>query len=179
MHNSKTSAIEGLPLGVHHSLELKLFWANRLYEMSGRAILQVPAMASLMAAYDDAIARTWSAMRSLDVVSHCTDCAVNDGGSCCGKGIEDHFDVPLLLINRLMGVTLPTQRWNEHGCWFLGPRGCLVKARHTLCVNYICKRLHASLSHEAIIALGQATVDETDAGFRLEEAIKKWLMNSL
>ncbi|MEZ0328441.1 MAG: hypothetical protein ABWK15_02540 [Dissulfuribacterales bacterium] len=179
MHNSKTSAIEGLPLGVYHSLELKLFWANRLYEMSGRVILQVPAMASLMAAYDDAIARTWIAMRSLDVVSHCTDCALNDGGSCCGKGIEDHFDVPLLLINRLMGVTLPAQRWNEHGCWFLGPQGCLIKARHTLCVNYICKRLQSALSHAAVIALSQATVDETDAGFRLEEAIKKWLMNSL
>lgn len=179
MHNSKTSVIEGLPLGVHHAMEHKLLWANRLYELSGPAILQVPAMASLVAAYDDAIARTWSAMWSLGVVSHCTDCAINDGGSCCGKGIEDHFDMPLLLINRLMGVELPVRRWDEHGCWFLGPQGCLIKARHTLCVNYICKRLQSSLSHEAVIALGQATVNETDAGFRLEEAVKKWLMNSL
>lgn len=179
MHNSKTSDIEGLPIGVYHSLELKLLWANRVYELSGEAILRAPAIKSLVAAYEDAIARTWSAMRSMNVVSHCTDCALNDGGSCCGKGIEDHFDIPLLLINRLMGVELPVRRWNEHGCWFLGPRGCLIKARHTICVNYICKRLQSSLSQEAVIALSQAMVNETDAGFRLEEAVKRWLMNSL
>lgn len=175
MQNSKTSALEGLPLGVHHPFELKLFWANHLYELLGMSILQTQGMASLVAAYDDAISRTWNAMGSLGVVSHCTNCAIHDGGSCCGKGIEDHFDVPLLLINRLMGMELPECRWDEHGCWFLGPQGCLIKARHTLCVNYICKRLKAALPHAALMALSQAMVNETDAGFRLEEAVKKWL----
>jgi hypothetical protein len=177
MQKSKRYPIEGLPFGVNHPISVKLFWANRLYDLLGRIILQEPAVESLVAAYETAIHRSWNVMQTLDVVSHCTDCAVNDGGSCCGRGIEDHFDVPLLFINRLMGVGLPTQRWDDHGCWFLGPQGCLLKARHTLCINYICKRLQAALSDRALLELSQVMVKETDMGFRLEEVVKKWLVS--
>lgn len=176
MHKSKRCGIEGVPLGVDHPFKSKLSWANHLYELLSTSILHVPDVYPLLTSYESAITNTWKLMHSMDVVSHCRDCAINDGGSCCGKGIEDHFDVPLLLINRLMGVELPAQRWDEHGCWFLGPHGCSIKARHTLCVNFICKRLEAALSHEQLVALGDATVAETDAGFRLEEAIKKWIL---
>jgi hypothetical protein len=135
------------------------------------------AVRFLLEAYRQAIQQSWMQMKRAGVVAECTDCAVNDGGSCCGRGVEDRFDVVLLLINLLMGCRLPSSPWDETGCWFLGERGCRIPARHVLCVNYICRRLDSKLERKGLKLLQEKIVLETDAGFALEVSIKKWLKN--
>ena len=44
------------------------------------------------------------------VARACRLCDREEGGSCCGAGIEDRYSPELLLINLLLGVTLPESR---------------------------------------------------------------------
>jgi hypothetical protein len=128
--------------------------------------------------YGRAVRESWQVMDVHGVVAQCTDCAVKDGGSCCGRGIEDKFDSVLLIINLLMGVELPSERTDSTGCWFLGERGCLLTARHVICINYMCKRLYKALDTEDIHAVQQAMGRETDLIFMLEQCIKVWLQGA-
>ncbi len=159
-------------VGPDHSIREKISCAKALYEIHGRELLRHEKVQTLLERYSRAIEETWEVMRDTGVTELCTRCATEDGGSCCGKGIEDKFDSVLLLINLLLGERLPETPWDESGCWFLGPRGCTIKARHTICVNYLCKRLTETLSREKIHRLQAAMVEETDLGFLLEERIK-------
>jgi hypothetical protein len=77
----------------------------------------------------------------------------------------------------MMGCRLPSEPWDETGCWFLGKRGCGIFARHVICVNYICKRLYSKLEKSGLRSLQEKIILETDSGFALEESIKKWLRN--
>ncbi|MGB9711639.1 MAG: hypothetical protein ACP5SG_05120 [Dissulfurimicrobium sp.] len=133
-------------------------------------------ISGLIEGYRVAIKDTWSAMSEAGVSAQCMDCAINDGGSCCGRGIEDRFDATLLLINLFMGIRLPTARFDQTGCMFLGERGCLIAARHLICVNYICKRLNERIAKDAIMRVKEKIGREAVAGFALEEALKKWLI---
>ncbi len=128
--------------------------------------------------YRDRINSTWEAMKTYGVVAECTRCALQDGGSCCGQGIENKFDVTTLLVNRLLGTDPPERPWDPTGCWFLGEKGCRLVARHVICVNFICKRLYAVVPGEEIQKVQAAMQAETDAAFLLEEYIKSWLVKN-
>ncbi|MBW1670391.1 MAG: hypothetical protein JRF20_07620 [Deltaproteobacteria bacterium] len=166
-----------LLIGTDYPILEKIRCAERLFNVYGRELLSDKAIMSLLEIYRQTIQQSWIQMKSTGVIAECTDCAANDGGSCCGKGVEDHFDVALLLINLLMGCRFPSEPWDETGCWFLGKRGCGISARHVICVNYICKRLYSKLEKSGLRLLQEKIVLETDAGFALEESIKKWLRN--
>lgn len=142
----------------------------------GPMILEDRGISRFIGVYSAAIKDTWSAMSEAGVTALCTDCAVNDGGSCCGAGIENRFDAPLLLINLLMGSPLPTARFDPAGCMFLGAKGCLITARQLICVNYICRRLDEQIDKEALLRLKERIGEEACAGFALEESLKRWLM---
>jgi hypothetical protein len=128
-----------------------------------------------MKEYQKSIERNWVVMHETGIVEECTSCALQDGGSCCGSGIENKFDVVNLLINLLLGVKLPQKPWDPTGCWFLGKRGCLIRARHVICVNFMCRRLYDRLSSEDIRKVQYAMQEETERAFLLEEYIKSWL----
>ncbi|MDL1958657.1 MAG: hypothetical protein LWX01_07860 [Deltaproteobacteria bacterium] len=166
-----------LLIGTDYPILEKIRCAENLFHVYGMEILSDRTIQSLLETYRQAIQQSWMQMKMIGLVTECTDCAVNDGGSCCGRGIEDRFDVVLLLINLLMGCRLPLSPWNETGCWFLGEQGCVIPARHVICVNYICKRLGSKLEKKGLRLLQEKIVLETDAGFALEESIKKWLRN--
>ncbi len=162
-------------VGPDHPIQDKISCAKGLFEAHGKDLLSHREIKTLLGRYAKAIEETWAVMRDTGVVDVCTQCAIEDGGSCCGNGIEDKFDVALLLINLLLGEHLPEAPWDDSGCWFLGPKGCTIKARHTICVNYLCKRLTETLPRENIHKLQAAIVAETDLGFLLEERIKGYL----
>jgi hypothetical protein len=107
------------------------------------------------------------------VVATCRHCDENEGGSCCGAGIENHYNPVILLINLLMGATLPQERQIENGCYFLSSRGCTLKARDVLCVNYLCLQIQGMLTREDLVTLQNTTGDELDTLFMLHETIKK------
>jgi hypothetical protein len=164
-----------IPIGPYHPIEKKLRWAHILYGEIGQKIKDDKVIAPLLRDYENKIKETWTVMNESGVVSECTRCAVQDGGSCCARGIEDKFDVIMLLLNLVFGRELPARPWDPSGCWFLGERGCLLFARHVICVNFMCIRLYDSLSVASIQRVQRAMQEETSSGFLLEERLKSWL----
>ncbi len=164
-----------LLIGIDYPILKKIGCAETIFDAYGRELLSDKTIKSLLDIYRQAIRQSWIQMEETGVVAECRNCAINDGGSCCGRGIEDHFDATLLLINRLMGCELPSSRWDEEGCWFLGKEGCKIIARHVICVNYLCKHIYNTLDENGLRLVQQKMLEETDAGFAVEEAIKKWL----
>ncbi len=165
-----------LPLGPDHPIESKIAWAKGLYDAWGPELLADSRLSGLLAGYREAIDETWKVMAEIGVVAECTDCATNDGGSCCGKGIEDKFDTVCLLVNLLMGCSLPAGRMDPAGCYFLGEGGCTLRARHVICINYLCRRLQARVDPDALKMLQARIARESDAGFMVEEYIKSWFL---
>ncbi|MFP5212584.1 MAG: hypothetical protein ACLGPL_04320, partial [Acidobacteriota bacterium] len=58
-------------------------------------------------------------------------------------------------------------------CYFLGPRGCRLRARHMICIDYLCPEVQNSLGADRLIAMQVATGPEIEATFRLYSQIKK------
>ena len=167
--------LKDIPVGPDHPMPEKLKWAKLVYDACSQKLLEEPVVRSLLSDYKDSIQENWKVMKDTGVVAECTRCAMQDGGSCCGSGIENKFDVINLLINLLMGVELPSEPWDPTGCWFLGEKGCRIVARHVICVNFMCRRLYDALSPEKVKAVQEAMQRETENGFMLEEYLKTWL----
>ncbi len=159
-------------------MEKKLQWAQHIYDSFSSRLLKDKTVCSLLENYKKSIEESWQAMRDTGVVKECTRCALEDGGSCCGSGIENKFDVVNLLINLLMGIKLPSSPWDPTGCWFLGENGCQIMARHVICVNFMCKRLYEALTPEKIKRVQAAMEKETENAFILEEYLKLWLIKN-
>jgi hypothetical protein len=111
--------------------------------------------------------------RDLGVFAACKQCEEEEGGSCCGSGIENRYSPHLLLVNLLLGSCLPEDRCFENSCYFLGKDGCVLKARDILCINYLCAKINRLLAHEDLLALQKATGKEMETVFFLHEAVKK------
>ncbi len=168
-----------IPLGQDHPIEEKLRWARLLYEEIGKELGNDLIFKGLLEDYKKRIDNTWIAMKESGVVKECTLCATVDGGSCCGAGIENKFDCIELLINLFLNIDFPDSPFDPTGCFFLGERGCLLKARHVICVNFMCKRLYSQITEEKIKMVQRAMEKETEAAFILEEYIKHWLARHL
>ncbi len=89
---------------------------------------------------DRAIDKTWNYMRSVGITEICRQCAL-ETGSCCKRWVEDLYDEVTLLINLLLGVDLPKDRYREELCFFCGENGCRIRARENVCVTYLCDRI--------------------------------------
>lgn len=122
-------------------------------------------------AYGTAIRRTSSAMGEMNVVAFCSRCAMTERGSCCFEEIGQAYDLPLLLLNLLLGCELPRAREIPHGCFFLGPTGCTLTARYHFCVNYLCPDLRNALGREGSERLLRIVGSEIAAGWEAEKEI--------
>ena len=154
------------------STDYKIALAYHLQTNSGQALLQDKEIRSRLLHLDQNIDSTWKEMVSIGVVRECRDCAVEEG-SCCGTGMENSYDEVLLLINLLLGRTLPTQAYDTNSCYFLGENGCLLRAREVICVNYLCQRISRSIQKEKLIHLQKIAGEELNSLFMLEQHIKK------
>ena len=151
----------------------KIEQAHNLYGASGDSLRKDPSIRILLNKLQECIERTQDSMMKLGVVAECKHCEEQEGGSCCGTGIENKYDVELLLMNLLLEVTLRDQQSSQNSCYFLGEKGCRLTARHVLCVNYICKKLQNKLTREQLLVLQTCAGEELDTLFFLHEAIKK------
>ena len=109
------------------------------------------------------------------VARACRLCDLEEGGSCCGAGIEDHYSPELLLINLLLGVTLPESRNSAKSCHFWGEHGCGQSARDILCVNYLCTRLQKTIAPEKLFQLQEANGSEMELLFLLHDRIRNFI----
>jgi len=89
---------------------------------------------------DEAIDETWRYMRSTGITEICKQCAL-ETGSCCRRWVEDLYDEIILVINLLLGVEFPKERFKEELCFFCGKNGCMLRAREGTCVTYLCDRI--------------------------------------
>jgi hypothetical protein len=160
---------------IHSSIEEKLERARDLYAAWGERLQQHPHISNLMKQLDQSIEATWKAMFELGVVDTCKFCDEQEGGSCCGAGIENKYDSILLLMNLLLRIPLPEQRDEQDSCFFLGKKGCKLKVRLVLCVDYLCPKLHKKLAGEKLLNLQTVSGDELLTGFILYDSIKTTL----
>jgi len=109
------------------------------------------------------------------VAQACRLCDREEGGSCCGAGIEDRYSPELLLINLLLGVTLPESRNSAKSCHFWGERGCVLSARDIICVNYLCSRLQKTIAPEKLFQLQEANGSEMVLLFILHNRIRNFI----
>jgi hypothetical protein len=112
-------------------------------------------------------------MADLGVVAACKHCDEAEGKSCCGRGFENKFDHYLLLMNLLLGVSLPEHHMRPEDCYFLTRTGCCLKVRLFLCVDFLCPTILSRLSHEALIRLQTVSGKELTAAFLAYDAIKR------
>lgn len=131
--------------------------AYQLYQEFGQALLQDEKLQALLLRLDQNIEAAHKEMLAIGVVKECADCAVNGDGTCCGRRTGYKCDSILLLINLLLGKSLPIKPQDSKLCYFLTEEGCLLRARHVICVNYLCQRLRKNIPHDRLICL-QVTV---------------------
>ncbi len=156
-------------------VEEKVAWADDRFRRDGDRLRGDPVLAGLLTRFETAAEASGLRMREAGVEAFCRDCERLEGGSCCGKGIEDRYSTVLLLINRLLGRPLPRGRLDPAGCFFLGPTGCVLAARHVICINYLCGRITRSLSPTNLKPLRACEGAEIQALFLLEERVKQVL----
>jgi hypothetical protein len=136
-------------------------------------LLQDKYFQNLLLKLDQNIETTRNEMVAIGLVRECADCAVNGDGTCCGVRYGYKYDRILLLINLLLGKTLVNKARDPSLCYFLTEQGCALRARHVICVNYICQRIRENIQHEKLVRLQEITGGELNTLFILEEYIKK------
>ena len=147
--------------------------AYHIHKIFGHALLQDEKVRTLLVQLDKNIEATQKEMVAVGVIRECADCAVNGEGTCCGKRTGYKYDSVILLVNLLLGKTIPLQSQDPHACYFLTREGCILRARHVICVNFLCPRLHKNIQHEMLVQLQQVAGEELDTLFLVEEYIKK------
>jgi len=147
--------------------------ALSLFETWEARLRQDERVASGLAGLARALEGSRRLMADLGLVKTCRWCEEEEGGSCCGLGIENRYGPVLLLLNLLLGVDLPGDREQLDSCYFLKKNGCCLKVRHVLCVNYLCGRLKETISPEGLNVLQALQGEELNTGFALQETVRR------
>lgn len=122
-----------------------------------------------------ALQRCREISREIGLSEICRICDTEGGGSCCGRGIENYYDEPLLLLNCILGANLHQRRGKKDSCFFLGPNGCVLVARHTLCVNYMCEKILGTYGPRQLQELREAEGIALELTFWLCERLRGYL----
>jgi hypothetical protein len=154
-------------------IEEKIAWAEDCFERFGSKFFKDRTITDLLDRLKKAVQNSHEEMIAAGIFNLCSECERNEGGSCCGNGIENKYDGWLLLINLLLNVRLPNKRHDPKSCFFLGKNGCILLARHVICVNYICKKITDRIDPQAIKALRKKEGEELNTLFLLHENVKK------
>ncbi len=162
-------------IAVSGSITEKITWAQNANEKLKEMLLHDHDTEQLFSDFQQAAERTRAGMEKAGVLERCRICEELEGGSCCGAGIENRYDGYLLIINLALGVGVPAEQWDENSCFFLSPRGCCLKARHVICINYLCKDILNHVEPAALANLRALEGEEINLLFRLHERIKKIL----
>lgn len=149
--------------------------AYHLQKNFGHVLLKDEKFMTMLRQLDQNIEATQKEMVDTGIVKECADCAVNGDGTCCGKRTGYKYDSVLLLVNLLLGKSLPLQSQDTHSCYFLTGEGCILSARHVICVNFLCPRLLKNIKYELLVRFQEVAGEELNTLFLVEEYIKKKL----
>jgi len=154
-------------------IQEKIAWAEAFCHEFRDQLLKDKSVVGLLNKLANAIHASRSEMRGTGIAGICRECEMVEGGSCCGAGLENRYGWELLLINLLMGVTLPKKKHDPESCFFLGETGCLLQARHVICINYVCRKITDRIDPQKLHTLREKEGEELKTLFLLHERIKK------
>ena len=157
------------------SIQDKIKLAQNLYVSWQDALRKQIHINNLLRELERRIKSTRESMMDFRIVQICKGCDEKEGGSCCGAGVENKFDTYLLLVNLLLGVSLPEHHVRTDSCYLLTDKGCILKMRLVLCIDFLCDKILNALSVGEHLRLQKISGEELVAGFRLYDAIKKFL----
>lgn len=157
------------------AIEEKIAWAESSYQKFKEHFLRDKVVLDGLKGLRDAIGVSHKEMRRIGIVQICAECEEREGGSCCGAGLENRYDGWLLLINLFLDKELPETRRDAKSCFFLGEAGCLLYARHVICINYLCKKIASSSDPRKINRLREKEGQELERLFLLHEDVKRVL----
>ena len=152
----------------------KIEFARDLFADARDALKRNHPISRLLRKLEKSIEINRQAMLDLGIVEACKRCDEEEGASCCGAGLENKFDAYLLLMNLLLGVSLPTFRQRADSCFLLRETGCVLKVRLVLCVDFLCPKILRALARDDLIRLQTVSGDELVTGFMAYDAIKKF-----
>jgi hypothetical protein len=150
----------------------KIAWAEACHERFGSLLLRDKSIQDMLFRMKDAWENSRIEMVKTGITTICRDCEELEGGSCCGEGLEKRYDVWMLLINRLLGINLPCAPSSPENCLFLSHTGCSLMARHTICVNYVCKKITDRIALPKLKTLREKEGEELHLLFLLHERVK-------
>jgi hypothetical protein len=156
-------------------VEKEIQKAKDLFTRYSEQILSHEKCAELLNNYRTAIHTTWDIMKGYKVTDACSLCSEKWGGGCCFIGVEDWYDKMVFLINFLLGVNIPETRTVSNGCLFVDSNGCVLLARHSFCINYLCNKIKHSLYTFEKEKLSEVSGKEILCGIQSEQSIRKWL----
>ena len=159
------------------SIEDKIKTARHLYDLWSDQLKREPHILQLIGKLERCLENSRAAMLELGIVETCKHCDEEEGGSCCGAGLENKFDTFLLLMNLLLDVSLPEGHRRPDSCYLLTDKGCRLKVRLVLCVDFLCPKILNTMSQGDLIRLQEVSGDELTTGFVLYDVIKKFLRN--
>ncbi len=164
------------PRGGSVSIRDKILLAEAFHRRYGETICTAAPLKGLVEDYARAAKQTWRLMEDMKFPGTCGECASRDTGSCCFEGVEEWYDAVLLLINLLLGASLPESREIKGHCFFVGTQGCKLRARDAFCVNFLCPELRARLGQRRVSLFNRTAGDELYRGWKLERAVRRSLL---
>ena len=159
------------PISPDSPIEEKIHWAKNCMGAVGRTLEADPRLLLLCRELRSAIRESHAAVMGLGISGECRRCEEHRGGSCCGLGLENYYSGNLLLINLLLGMDLPTERFDRKSCFFLGPDGCRLLARDVICINYLCEEITSRFPAGGIADLREKEGTEIKILFDLNEQL--------
>ena len=153
------------------SVQARYAWALEQHRLYGAQLRQDELVERLLAELRVHVAASRESMVAAGLVEHCRICEEEEGGSCCGRGMEDHYDGVLLLINLLLEAEIEEEWRDEESCLFLGATGCRLPARDHICVNYLCMKLGDRVAPPAVAEMRKRQGRELETLFRLTDHI--------
>ncbi|MFO7966336.1 MAG: hypothetical protein R6U44_01895 [Archaeoglobaceae archaeon] len=154
----------------------KIAWAEDIYSRYANILLKDEEVQKLLTVLDRSINETYKEMENAGTLEECTKCA-HKTGSCCSRKIEKMYDKRTLLVNLLMGYEMPEEREIDDGCFFQGMRGCKIKAREIICVDYFCPGMQDIIDRDNMVRLQNVAGEEHETLFKLANRINILLMN--
>ncbi len=125
--------------------------------------------------YQKAIQNSNKLMEELGSFEECYYCSAIENSGCCKAGLENEVTINILLINKFLNIEIPKEREIAERCFFVGPIGCKIFARPTLCREYFCNRLMRLFSPEEYALLTQKITEELTLLYLIERYIRKEL----
>jgi hypothetical protein len=176
--NEDPLAMNTQKVNLSSPIEEKIARAEEFFRRFSGQLLKKKAIVELLNNVKTAIHAAQKEMTGAGIAEICRQCEEDEGGSCCGAGLENRYDWELLLINLLLGIDLPHKRHDAESCFFLGQTGCLLQARHVICINYVCKKITDLIDPQKIHKLREKEGDEVKFLFLLHEQVKKISMEA-